>query len=80
MMSQPVNFPLRISYPAHLPYASIRANAVELAGDRVIITYSDVQELKTCLELHREAHLLVADSKSGYVPVKLEVTTRELNL
>lgn len=68
------NFPLRISYPLDRPYAHIRANAVELVGDRVIITYQDAQELKACLEIHR----LVSEAITEYAKVELVVATREL--
>jgi hypothetical protein len=76
MMSQPVSFPLQIDYPAHLPYAAI--GPVERVGDKIRITYQDAQELKACLELHREAHRLQADVTSEYAKSRLTVSTKEL--
>jgi hypothetical protein len=72
-----VNFPLQIDYPSSLPYAAI--GPVERVGDKIRITYQDAQELKACLELHKEAHRLQADITNEYAKSRLIIaTTKEL--
>lgn len=77
-MSQPVKFPLRISYPAAWPYAAPRSPQdglqAEIKGDRVIITYFDEAEFRACIRAHWLAHY----AQLGTKPVKLEVAQKEL--
>lgn len=73
-MSQYVNFPLRISYPADRPYAGLQ---IEKAGDRVIITYANVAELRECLRLHKLAQVIEREVKPGNV-VKIDIKQEEL--
>jgi hypothetical protein len=79
---QPVRSPLRISYPANLPYAAPGSPQdglqAEVVGDRVIVTYTSLKELRECLELHREARRMQADVTPDYAKLRLVVSTKEL--
>lgn len=59
---QNIHFPISISYPLDRPWAGSTARKV---GDRVIITYFSVAELREALRLHRLAQQLEREILPG---------------
>lgn len=57
-----ISFPISISYPLDRPYAGATLRKV---GDRVIITYFDIHELREALRLHRLAQQLEREITPG---------------